>query len=98
MRRIRINGNTGNLRVLVAASSGRGEINTYKIAPRTTPSTTSLARRLTANSLMPERKFRHPDFHALGTEHVNLWRTVASHVKKRFFRPDIALLIDNIST
>jgi len=41
---MKISGNTGNLRVLVAASSGMGEMKTYKIATSTTPSNTSLAR------------------------------------------------------
>ena len=43
IRTIRIAGKKGNLSVLVAASSGRGEINTYKIAAKTTLNNTSLA-------------------------------------------------------
>src|SRR5436190_23153002 len=48
-----MNGKTVNLSSFVAASSGRGEIKTYKIATRTTLSNSSLARQLTTCSELP---------------------------------------------
>lgn len=50
----KIKGKAGNFRVLVAASSGRGESTHTKSPARTIASSISLARSLTASSLIRE--------------------------------------------